>query len=169
MAKKKSNLLITIFLSIVLLILNNKEILSENKISINRKKFIIENLKPQVKYKVSNNIELFKKIFIGWWDAPPHGEYIFLEDGTFITNNIDLNYNNKIGYWFLKSDKIYLKFKEDKKWNVFRIDYYLLEFGEDMLGNKLDYFNLYIILVESITWDDVGVLVIQYDIDTCNK
>ena len=162
MFKKKNKIYIALMLMLSLLMLD-KNIFSNDFISNNRKKIIVDNLKPQIKYKVNNNVDLFKKILIGCWGAPPHANYIFLEDGTFITNNVDLDYKNKVGYWFLKNDYIYLKLKDDEKWNVIKIDYYLLEIGEDMLGNKLNYYNLYVVFADSIKWDNVRELILQFE------
>jgi len=133
------NIIKKLFIIVIIISTFYKIAYSDSRISNIRKNYILNELKPDVRYTPKENIEEFKKIFIGWWAAPPHEEYKFLENGIYYyTRNYEEGNKNIKGKWKLDGNNLYLKLDGDKKWHIYFINYYMLQYSEDMLGNKLN-------------------------------
>ncbi len=158
-----------IYSTIIIFVLSNMIKISANEnITDFRMKLIIENLKPGIKYKVSEKMDLFKKIFVGSWDAPPHAEYIFYKNGTYVANNYEFGYTSKRGRWYINDNKLFLKLIDEKKWKTYEIDYFILSisYDEDRYRNKVIktyYFDIE--LKDYIEWGYVGCFMLRFSIE----
>lgn len=90
--------------------------------------FFKKNFEQGKKYRVNDNIELFKKVLIGKWAASPGYGFEFFDNGDCIVITYSMGSGGEEirtpGKWIIKNNSIFLKLNVRNEWKKLEVDYY---------------------------------------------
>ncbi len=101
--------------------------------------FILSNFENNKKYKVSEDIERFKKYFIGGiWGLPPTQALIIKSNGEYDIIDYNEKKTTSGGYWKIEGDFLLLKKSNNSKWIKNEILFYKAQCNNIKNNNKCE-------------------------------